>query len=76
MIANKKEEMLKFQVEIVALVEKTNCSYIDAILLFCEMHDVEPERIPILLSPVLISKIEEEASDLNMIKDSKPKTRL
>lgn len=77
MISVKKEEMLKFQLEIDTLVEKKGCSYMEAILLFCEENDLEPERVPALLSNALQSRVEEEASDLNLIKtNGKPKMRL
>jgi hypothetical protein len=66
--AAKKEELLVFQNQIEKMVNQLSCSYIDAIVKFCEDNDLEIERVPTLLSSHLKSKVEEEASDLKMLK--------
>lgn len=71
----KKEEMIKFQLEIEAIVSRTNLSYLDAIMEFITDSDIEIERIPKILSDNLLAKLQREAEDLSLLK-VKTKRRL
>ena len=43
-------------------------NYIDAVLHFCEVNEIEVESVPKLLSKPLKEKIKYEAQELNFIK--------
>ena len=43
-------------------------NYIDAVLHFCEVNEIEVESVPKLLSKPLKEKIKYEAMELNFIK--------
>jgi hypothetical protein len=62
------ETQLAFSVIIDDYVTNKRCSYIEAILLYCKEHEVEPEHIPGMVSKTLKAKIEEEAGKANLIK--------
>lgn len=59
----------KFTKEIERIVqENSNISYIDAILSFCEVNNIELETVPKLISKPLKEKIKYEAMNLNFLK--------
>ena len=59
----------KFTQEIERIVqENSNISYIDAILSFCEVNNIELETVPKLISKPLKEKIKYEAMNLNFLK--------
>jgi len=49
-------------------VKELTVPYIDAVLIVCEERELPPEDIKRLLSPIIISKIEAEALEVNAIK--------
>ena len=53
------------------LIEKTvtdlNVPYMEAILHVCEKNDIEPEDVKKFISPVIKSKVEAEAMELNYL---------
>lgn len=62
----------KFSIE----VEKTymqnlGISYLDALLIVVESHDLEPEKVPRLLSDNLKAKLHHEALESKLIKGKK-----
>ncbi|MBI33599.1 MAG: hypothetical protein CMD98_07005 [Gammaproteobacteria bacterium] len=46
--------------------------YIDAILIVCEKHEVDPRDCKRLLNKSIVEKIEVEAMNLNMIQGGNP----
>lgn len=59
----------KFTQEIEKIVqENSDISYIDAILLFCEINNIELETVPKLISKPLKEKLKYEAMNLNFLK--------
>lgn len=59
----------KFTQEIERIVqENSGISYIDAILSFCEVNNIELETVPKLISKPLKEKIKYEAMNLNFLK--------
>ena len=59
-----------FYTKIQALVNKTNLTYMDAILHYCDMNEMEPETAAALVNTKLKAQIREEAENLNFL----PKT--
>ena len=49
------------------LVQKTNMSYIDAIMFYCEENKLEPETAGKMVGGKLKQHIQEEAESLNLI---------
>ena len=67
----------KFAEDIEGLVLKTKMNYIDAIVQYCEDHEIELETVGKLVSKPLKEKIKCLATDLNyMKKTSKGKLSL
>jgi len=62
-------DKLTFNIDLEKFVIETNESYIDAIVHYCNKHQLEIEVIPKLLNKVIRSKIEAEASGLNLLKE-------
>lgn len=59
----------KFTQEIERIVqENRDISYIDAILSFCEVNNIELETVPKLISKPLKEKLKYEAMNLNFLK--------
>ena len=59
-----------FYIKIQDLVHKTNLTYMDAILYYCDMNGMEPETAAALVNTKLKAQIREEAENLNFL----PKT--
>ena len=59
-----------FYTKIQVLVNKTNLTYMDAILHYCDMNGMEPETAAQLVNTKLKAQIREEAEELNFF----PKT--
>ena len=57
----------KFSVIIETIVCDKNISYIDAIVHYCENHDLEVESAGKLINAIIKSKIEVEARSLNFL---------
>jgi hypothetical protein len=62
-------DRLTFNIDLEKFVIETGESYIDAIVHYCNKHQLEIEVIPKLLNKVIRSKIEAEASGLNLLKE-------
>ena len=60
----------EFYTKIVALVEQTKLSYMDAVLHYCDQNGMEPETAAQLINGKLKAQIREEAEELNFL----PKT--
>lgn len=59
----------KFAQEIESLVQiNADMNYIDAIVHFCEMNNIDLESVPKLISKPLKEKIKYEAMELNFLK--------
>ncbi len=59
----------KFAQEIETLVQiNSDMNYIDAIIHFCEMNNIDLESVPKLISKPLKEKIKYEAMELNFLK--------
>ena len=59
-----------FYTKIQALVNKTNLTYMDAILHYCDINGMEPETAASLVNTKLKAQVREEAENLNFL----PKT--
>ena len=62
-------DRLTFNIDLEKFVIETGESYIDAIVHYCNKHQLEIEVIPKLLNKAIRSKIEAEASSLNLLKE-------
>ena len=58
----------KFAEEIESMVTKTNMTYIEAIVEFCEEKGIDIESVSKLVSKPLKEKIKYEATELNYLK--------
>ena len=50
-----------------SLVQKTNMSYIDAVMYYCEENKLEPETAGKMIGGKLKQNIQDEAEDLHLI---------
>ncbi len=57
------------------LVREHNLSYLDAVFEYAELHQLEPEVVPKLLSQDIRLKLEQEATDLHLINRGKKKLK-
>lgn len=53
------------------IVSEKKTSYIDAILIYCQDNQIDPEYVKSLMTTSIKAKIEEEFKSLNMIRDIK-----
>ena len=60
----------EFYTKIVKLVEDTKLSYMDAVMHYCDLNNMEPETAAQLVNTKLKAQIREEAATLNSL----PKT--
>jgi len=58
----------RFSTEVETLVNSDSMSYIDAIIHYCDVNDIELETVPKLISKPLKEKLKHEAQQLNFIK--------
>jgi hypothetical protein len=58
----------RFSTEVETLVSGDSMSYIDAIIHYCDINDIELETVPKLISKPLKEKLKHEAQQLNFIK--------
>ena len=56
-----------FMENIENLVQKTNMTYIDAVMYYCEENKLEPETAGKMIGGKLKQNIQEEAEDLHLI---------
>lgn len=67
-IENKFLTPTKFALKIEEIVETEKVNYIDAIVMFCEMHNLEVDSISKLIPKPLKEKLKCNAIELNFIK--------
>ena len=60
----------EFYTKIIKLVEDTKLSYMDAVMHYCDLNNMEPETAAQLVNTKLKAQIREEAEELNFF----PKT--
>ena len=60
----------EFYTKIVKLVQDTKLSYMDAVMHYCDLNNMEPETAAQLVNTKLKAQIREEAEELNFF----PKT--
>lgn len=70
-----KDELLRFQMAVEKLMIERTLSVMEAILEFCEENDLEVEKIPRLLSPVLKEQLVIEAGEKRLIKKEKNRNK-
>jgi hypothetical protein len=58
----------RFSTEVETLVSSDSMSYIDAIIHYCDINEIELETVPKLISKPLKEKLRHEAQQLNFIK--------
>ena len=60
----------EFYTKIVKLVEETKLSYMDAVMHYCDLNNMEPETAAQLVNTKLKAQIKEEAEELNYLPKS------
>ena len=63
----------KFALLIEDIVKNKRISYIDAVVLYCEKHDIDPSTTKSMINKNLKEKIAYEAQGLNMLKEKTAK---
>ena len=58
----------KFSQDVEKIAFDNSMNYIDAIVCYCETHDIEIESVPKLISKPLKEKLKYDAQKLNYIK--------
>ena len=58
----------KFSLDIEKYVLQNNCNYIEGIIAYCEIHKIDIETVPKLLSKTLKEKLKHTATELNFLK--------
>ena len=67
-IENKFISKDKFSEDIEELVKRTQMNYIDAIVEYCELNNIEIETVPKLISKPLKERLKCDAIELNYIR--------
>ena len=60
----------EFYTKIVKLVQDTKLSYMDAVMHYCDLNNMEPETAAQLVNTKLKAQIREEAEELNYLPKS------
>ena len=63
----------KFALLIEDIVKSKRISYIDAVVLYCEKHNIDPSTTKSMINKNLKEKIAYEAQGLNMLKEKTAK---
>ena len=63
----------KFALLIEDIVKNKRISYIDAVVLYCEKHNIDPSTTKSMINKNLKEKIAYEAQGLNMLKEKTAK---
>jgi hypothetical protein len=63
----------KFALLIEDIVKNKRISYIDAVVLYCEKHNIDPSTTKSMINKSLKEKIAYEAQGLNMLKEKTAK---
>ena len=66
----------KFALLIEDIVKTKRISYIDAVVLYCEKHNIDPSTTKSMINKNLKEKIAYEAQNLNMLKEKVAKLPL
>ena len=61
----------EFSLKIEEIVKEKRCSYLDAVVLFCDENEIDPSTTKPLISKSLKEKIKMEAIDKKLIKETK-----
>jgi hypothetical protein len=69
-LKNKFLNQSKFSSDIESFVQTGNLNYIEAIVQYCEQHNIEIDNVPKLLSKPLKERIRCEAMELNYLRRS------
>jgi hypothetical protein len=67
MASVKMNNSIRFMANIEELVQRTNMTYIDAIVHYCEENKLEPETAGSMVGGKLKQLVQEEAEDLNLV---------
>ena len=59
----------KFALIIENIVKDRNITYMDAVLEYCQSHNIDPSDTKAMISKTLKEKIAYEAQNLNMLKE-------
>jgi len=59
----------EFSLKIEEIVNQKRCSYMDAVVLFCDENEIDTSTIKPLISKSLKEKIKLEAIDLKLLKE-------
>ena len=62
-----------FSMKIEQVVKDKRIGYLDAVLWYCEEHEIEIETGAKLINTIIKKKIEAEASDMNCLKEKSAK---
>jgi len=62
-----------FSMKIEQVVKDKRIGYFDAVLWYCEEHEIEIETGAKLINTIIKKKIEAEASDMNCLKEKSAK---
>jgi len=62
-----------FSMKIEQVVKDKRIGYFDAVLWYCEEHEIEIETGAKLINTIIKKKIEAEASDANLLKEKSAK---
>ena len=68
MASVKMNNSIRFMENIEELVQRTNMTYIDAIVHYCELNELEVESVTKLVSKPLKEKLKWDATRLNFMK--------
>ena len=58
----------EFSLKIENIVKEKRCSYMDAVVLYCEENEIDPGTVKSLISKSLKEKIKLEATNKRMLK--------
>lgn len=58
----------EFSIFIEEQVKEKKCGYMEAVIAYCDDHDIDPQNVSSLISQSLKDKIRVEAEELNYIK--------
>lgn len=62
-----KFEKKQFSQDIETYVEQNKCTYIDAILIWCEKNEIEPDTVGKLVSKPIKERLEHEMREINLL---------
>jgi len=66
----------EFSLIIEALRKDKRCSYMDAVVLYCEENEIDPSTVGSMINKSLKEKIKIEAQELNLLKDKSKSGKL